>query len=184
MKKILALVLAAVMALSLTACQAASADAAAAAAPAAAEAAAPAAAEAAPAAKAEAAAPAAAEAAPAAAEAAPAAGETFKIGWYSPLSGANATQGTAAHNSVELYIKELNERGGLLGMPVELVDYDDASDTEEAVKIATKLVEVDKVDFVISSIISNCVLASGQIFEDAHIPFFGMGFSPTFMQQG
>lgn len=111
-------------------------------------------------------------------------GETFKIGFYSPLTGSAATQGTAAQNSVALYIKELNERGGLLGMKVEGVYYDDASDTEEAVKIATKLVEVDKVDFVVSSIISNCVMASGQILEDAQIPFFGMGFSPTFMQQG
>ena len=110
--------------------------------------------------------------------------ETFKIGWFSPLTGSAATQGNAAHDSVELYVKELNERGGLLGMPVEVVYYDDVSDTEQAVKIATKLVEVDKVDFVISSIISNCVLATGQIFEDAKIPFLGMGFSPTFMAKG
>ena len=110
--------------------------------------------------------------------------ETFKIGWFSPLTGSGATQGNAARDSVELYVKELNERGGLLGMPVEVVYYDDVSDTEQAVKIATKLVEVDHVDFVISSIISNCVLASGQIFEDAQVPFFGMGFSPTFMNKG
>ena len=115
---------------------------------------------------------------------APADAETFKIGFYSPLTGAAATQGIAAQNSVALYIKELNARGGLLGMQVEGIYYDDAQDTEEAVKIATKLIEVDKVDFVISSIISNCVLASGQILEDAQMPFFGMGFSPTFMQQG
>ena len=110
--------------------------------------------------------------------------DTFKIGWFSPLTGSGATQGNAARDSVNLYVKELNARGGLLGRQVEVVYYDDVSSAEEAVKIATKLVEVDKVDFVISSIISNCVLASGQIFEDAKIPFFGMGFSPTFMDKG
>ena len=110
--------------------------------------------------------------------------ETFKIGWFSPLTGANATQGNAARDAVSLYVEELNQKGGLLGKPVEVVYYDDASDTEEAIKIATKLIEVDEVDFVISSIISNCVLATGQIFENAEMPFFGMGFSPTFMQQG
>ena len=109
---------------------------------------------------------------------------TFKIGWFSPLTGSAATQGNAAHDAVELYVRELNERGGLLGRNVELVSYDDMQDAEQAVKIATKLVEVDHVDFVISSIISNCVLATGQIFEDAHMPFFGMGFSPTFMNKG
>ena len=111
-------------------------------------------------------------------------GDVFKIGWFSPLTGNNATQGNAARDAVALYVKELNQRGGLLGMPVEVVYYDDVSDTEEAIKIATKLIEVDEVDFVISSIISNCVLATGQIFENAEMPFFGMGFSPTFMQQG
>lgn len=110
--------------------------------------------------------------------------DTFKIGWFSPLTGANATQGNAAKEAVSMYVEELNQRGGLLGKPVEVVYYDDVSNTEEAVKIATKLVEVDEVDFVISSIISNCVLATGQIFENAEVPFFGMGFSPTFMQQG
>lgn len=110
--------------------------------------------------------------------------ETFKIGWFSPLTGNNATQGNAAMEAVSLYVEELNERGGLLGMPVEVIYYDDVSNTEEAIKIATKLIEVDEVDFVISSIISNCVLATGQIFENAEMPFFGMGFSPTFMQQG
>lgn len=110
--------------------------------------------------------------------------ETFKIGWFSPLTGSAATQGNAARDSIELYVKELNIRGGLLGMPVEVIYYDDVSDTEEAVKIANKLINVDNVDFVISSIISNCVLATGQLFENAQIPFFGMGFSPTFMEQG
>ena len=81
--------------------------------------------------------------------------ESYKIGWFSPLTGTAATQGNAAHDAAQLYVKELNERGGLLGLPVELVVYDDVADTEQAVKIATKLVEVDQVDFVISSIISN-----------------------------
>ena len=110
--------------------------------------------------------------------------DVFTIGTMQPLTGSAATQGNAMLNSILLYTEELNERGGLLGKEVKVIYYDDMSDTEEAVKIATKLVEVDKVDFVIGSIISNCVLASGQIFEDAHMPFFGMGFSPTFMQQG
>ena len=164
MKKLVVMLLVAIMVLSLVACQPAAPK------------------EDAPAADAPAA-DAPAEDAPA--EDAPAAsGETYKIGFYSPLTGSAATQGTAAQNSVKLYIDELNARGGLLGMQVEGIYYDDAQDTEEAVKIATKLVEVDKVDFVISSIISNCVMASGQILEDAKMPFFGMGFSPTFMQQG
>lgn len=116
--------------------------------------------------------------------AAAATGKTFRIGFYTPLTGVNAGQGISAQNSVKLYVKELNARGGLLGMPVEVVYYDDQSKTEEAVKIATKIVESDNVDVCMASLISNCVLASGKILNDAKIPTFGEGLSPTWMKQG
>lgn len=81
-------------------------------------------------------------------------------------------------------MKQINEQGGLLGRQVELVVYDDQASPEEAVKIATKLIEVDKVDVVCGSLISSCVLASGQFFEEAKIPCIGTGLSSTWMKQG
>lgn len=106
------------------------------------------------------------------------------IGCYQPLTGNNAMQGGGARNSVDLYVKELNARGGLLGKQVRVVHYDDASDPEEAVKAVTKLVESDKIDLCIGSIISGCVLASGELLNTSQIPTMGLGLSPTFMQQG
>lgn len=110
--------------------------------------------------------------------------DVIKIGWFGPLTGSNATQGISQQNAIALYVKELNEKGGLLGKKIEVFYYDDASNTEEAVKIATRLIEVDKVDLVAGSLISNCMLATGKMFNDAKIPTFGTGLSPTWMSKG
>ena len=110
--------------------------------------------------------------------------EVIVIGTTQPLSGVNAMQGEGALNSIKLYVKELNANGGLLGKEVKLVSYDDASDPEEAVKGVTKLIESDGMDLCIASIISGCVLATGELLNENEIPTMGMGLSPTFMQQG
>jgi len=106
------------------------------------------------------------------------------IGTTQPLTGVNAMQGEGALNSIKLYVEELNAAGGLLGREVKLVYYDDASDPEEAVKGATKLLESDGMDLCIASIISGCVLSYGELLNENQIPTMGMGLSPTFMQQG
>ena len=91
--------------------------------------------------------------------AAAASGDVIKIGCPQPLTGTNALVGDTTVKAAQLAVKQINEQGGLLGRQVELVVYDDQASPEEAVKIATKLIEVDKVDVVCGSLIS-CVLAS------------------------
>lgn len=111
-------------------------------------------------------------------------GRSLKVGVHIPLTGTNAPEGQAGLNAIELYIDKLNERGGLYGYPVELVVYDDANTPETSVTVATKLIEVDKVDIAQNGIGSSCCLASGELFNAAGIPTFGLGISATFMQQG
>lgn len=111
-------------------------------------------------------------------------GGEYVIGSSQPLTGTNAQPGECAYNAVKLAAKQFNEAGGILGKQVRIVSYDDQGSPEEAVKVASKLVEADKVDAVIGSCISSCVLSSGEIFNKAQIPTFGTGTSPTWMQQG
>ncbi len=112
------------------------------------------------------------------------AADEYVIGCPQPLTGTNAQPGECALNAVKLAVKQINEAGGIQGKQIRLVSYDDQGSPEEAVKVATKLVQVDKVQAVIGSCISSCVLSSGAIFNDAKIPTFGTGTSPTWMQQG
>ena len=157
MKKILAVLLVAAMMLSFAACASKEA--------AAPEAAAP-----------EAAAP---EAAAPEAEVTP-----IKIGMTQPLSDSNGLVGTSALRGAEIAVEEINEAGGVLGRPLELVVYDDLSSPEESVKLATKLIEVDKIDWASPSLLSTCILAAGQFYNEAGIITMATGTSSTWMQKG
>ncbi len=184
MKKLMSYALVALMLVTLLAGCSPSANpaapaAAAPAAPAAAAPAAPAAAEPAAAAPAAPAADPAAPAAPAAAD-----GDTFRIGIYQPLTGANASSGNTVFNTFKLYVKQLNARGGLLGKQVEYISYDDKNQPEEAAKISVRLVEQDDIDLCIASVVSTSLLASCKPLNDAGIVTFGLGISANFMEQG
>lgn len=50
----------------------------------------------------------------------------------------------------QLWAKEVNQRGGLLGRKVNLILYNDKSDRQETRKLYKKLIEQDNVDFVLS----------------------------------
>ena len=85
-------------------------------------------------------------------------GETFKIGSYLQLSGANSIAGTAAKNGIDLAVAEINANGGLNGQQIEIAHYDTQGSTEEAVKIVQKLLSSD-VDCILGSVNSNEVAA-------------------------
>ena len=91
---------------------------------------------------------------------------------------------TEALNALNMVVDEINEEGGLNGVKVEVVVYDDQGSPEEAVKAVTKLINVDKIDACISSCVSSCILASAGALNDAKIITFGTGLSPTYMDQG
>lgn len=113
-----------------------------------------------------------------------AAADTFIIGCPQPLTGTNAQPGECALNAVKLAAKQFNENGGINGKQVKVLSYDDQGLPEEAVKLATRMVQADGVQAIIGSCISSCVLSSGKIYNDAKIPTFGTGTSPTWMAEG
>lgn len=110
--------------------------------------------------------------------------EVFTIGMYNVMSGANAIYGEEAQNALEMVVDKMNAEGGLNGVPVDCIVYDDQGSPEEAVKVVTKLVEVDKIDACVTSCISSAVLATGEALNKAEIVSFGTGLSPTYMAQG
>src|SRR6516162_6139534 len=75
----------------------------------------------------------------------------IRIGYTLPLSGGLAGDGKPSLLAHRLWMEDVNAKGGLLGRKVELVNYDDKSDSGQVPALYTKLIEVDKVDLVISS---------------------------------
>jgi hypothetical protein len=74
----------------------------------------------------------------------------IKTGFSMALTGSVAAAGKAALIAMKIWMEDVNARGGLLGRPVELVYYDDQSKPAQVPGIYTKLIAVDKVDFVVS----------------------------------
>jgi branched-chain amino acid transport system substrate-binding protein len=81
----------------------------------------------------------------------------IKIGFAMSLSGFLSANGKQALLATEIWRDQVNKAGGLLGRPVELVYYDDKSSGAEIPGIYTKLLDVDKVDLVLSAYATNDV---------------------------
>ena len=73
----------------------------------------------------------------------------IKIGFGMALTGPLGPNGKSALLAMEIWVEETNAKGGLLGRPVQLVNYDDQSNPSTVPGIYTKLLDVDKVDLIV-----------------------------------
>ena len=78
------------------------------------------------------------------------AAEPITSGFGMALSGGLASGGKSALLAIQIWKDEINAKGGLIGRPVKLINYDDQSNPATVPGIYTKLLDVDKVDFIIS----------------------------------
>jgi branched-chain amino acid transport system substrate-binding protein len=85
------------------------------------------------------------------------AAEPIKIGFSMALTGAFAGNGKAALLATQMWADDQNAKGGLLGRTIELIPYDDQSNPSLVPGIYTKLLDVDKVDLVISGYGTNII---------------------------
>lgn len=76
--------------------------------------------------------------------------ETVKIGASLSLTGAYAEPAGMMEKAYRLWVRQTNEKGGLLGRPVELTIKDDRSDPERAARIYRDYIENQEVDLVLS----------------------------------
>jgi branched-chain amino acid transport system substrate-binding protein len=85
------------------------------------------------------------------------AAEPIKIGLGMALSGQLAANGKAALVGMKIWEEDVNGKGGLLGRPVKLVYYDDQSNPSNVPGIYTKLLDIDKVDLIVSGYATNMI---------------------------
>ena len=83
--------------------------------------------------------------------------EPITIGFSMALTGSLAANGKQALLGMKIWEEETNAKGGLLGRPVKLVYYDDQSNPSTVPGIYTKLLDVDKVNLVLSGYATNMV---------------------------
>lgn len=78
-----------------------------------------------------------------------------RIGYAVSMTGPNSGGAlTTTLPNYKLWVHELNEKGGLLvgdkRYPVEVIEYDDRSSSEEAVRAVERLITQDKVDILLA----------------------------------
>jgi branched-chain amino acid transport system substrate-binding protein len=95
----------------------------------------------------------------------------IKVGFNVPLTGFAAADGKSALDGAKLAVAQANASGGVAGEQVELVVYDDQASPKEAVPVATKLVEKDKVVAAVSGSYSGSTRAAAGIFQAAEVPY-------------
>lgn len=89
------------------------------------------------------------------------------IGLDNPLTGTYAINGKNELNGCELAIEQINAKGGILGRPAKLLVEDSTSgDAGTAVQKARKLIERDKVNFLLGNINSALALAMAQVSNE------------------
>jgi branched-chain amino acid transport system substrate-binding protein len=109
--------------------------------------------------------------------------EPIKIGFGMSLTGPLAANGKSSLLAMKIWEEDTNAKGGLMGRPVKLVYFDDQSNPSTVPGIYTKLLDVDKVDLIVSG------YASGQIApampvamqkKKLFISLFGTGINDEF----
>ncbi|HKB25540.1 MAG TPA: ABC transporter substrate-binding protein [Methylomirabilota bacterium] len=78
----------------------------------------------------------------------------IKVGMPMPLSGPAALFGDPATKGAQMFVDELNAKGGVLGRKIELLIRDSKADANEAVRVARELILKDNVDFLVGTLTS------------------------------
>src|SRR5512146_2268612 len=94
----------------------------------------------------------------------------IKIGAVLSVTGPASFLGDPEKRTLEIYVEEINAKGGVNGQKLQLIVYDDAANANNARTFATRLVEEDKVVAMVGGSTTGSTLAMMPVFEDAHIP--------------
>jgi len=111
------------------------------------------------------------------------AADPIKIGFSMSLTGGLAGGGKSALLAIQMWAEDVNAKGGLLGRPVRLVFYDDQTNSAQVPAIYTKLLDIDKVDLVISAYATNQIAPAMPIVMQRNLVFmalFGTGVNDNF----
>jgi branched-chain amino acid transport system substrate-binding protein len=111
------------------------------------------------------------------------AADPIRIGFGMAQTGPLATNGKSALLAMQIWRDDINATGGLLGRPVEFVVYDDQSNPSTVPGIYTKLLDVDKVDLVVSGYATNMIAPAMPIVmqhDRTFLSLFGLAVNSQF----
>jgi branched-chain amino acid transport system substrate-binding protein len=111
------------------------------------------------------------------------AADPIKIGFGMAQTGPLAANGKMSLVAMQVWEDDINAQGGLLGRPVKLVYYDDQSNPSQVPSIYSKLLDIDKVDLIVSGYASTQIAAAMPIAierKKLFVSLFGTGVNEKF----
>ncbi|MEM2546439.1 MAG: ABC transporter substrate-binding protein [Candidatus Bathyarchaeia archaeon] len=112
----------------------------------------------------------------------PTPGPPIKIGVIFHMTGGPTRLCKEVWDGMQLAIKEINAKGGVLGRSIEVILEDDEGKSDKTLAAAKKLVEVDKVDILSGILISGNVIAISEYLATVGIPYVSpISSAPTLL---
>ena len=107
------------------------------------------------------------------------------VGISLPLTGDFSEPGNYVRQGYEVWAATVNDGGGLLGCPVELIFRDDASDPNTAVADYEQLITVEEVDFIFGTYTSRLVIPTSEVAEENEMVYITpAGAAPDVFNRG
>jgi branched-chain amino acid transport system substrate-binding protein len=97
-----------------------------------------------------------------------------RLGAVLSVTGPASFLGDPEKKTLEMYVDDINAKGGVNGQKLQLVVYDDGADANAARTFATRLVEEDKVVAMVGGTTTGATLAMIPVFEEAQIPLISL----------
>src|SRR4051794_19898066 len=98
-------------------------------------------------------------------------GKQISVGVLAPFSGANAAAGRDTADGAKMAADELNVRGGLIGVPVKVVEVDDHCTAKGAEDGAGKLAKQSDLAGVVGGVCPTPTGTAARAFKSARVPF-------------
>ncbi len=103
--------------------------------------------------------------------------DTLKIGSFLAVTGPASFLGDPELKTLQMYIGEINAKGGINGHKIQFVHYDTKGKAKEAKNFVNRLIKKDKVDVIIGGTTSGNSLAVIDIVQKAKVPFISLAGS-------
>lgn len=104
-----------------------------------------------------------------------ASGDPILIGLSGPFTGGSGPMGISMRDAARLAVAQINEKGGVLGRPLQLVERDDEAKNERGVQVAQELIHNEDIVAAVGIINTGVALASARFYNQAEVPLVTPG---------
>ncbi len=105
------------------------------------------------------------------------AGDTLKIGSFLAVTGPASFLGDPELKTLQMYIDDINAKGGIDGTKIEFVHYDTKAKAKEAKNFVNRLIKKDRVDVIIGGSTSGNTIAVMDLVQKGQVPLISLAGS-------